>query len=172
MRNRSFFARRVGFVEIMVPGFSRPVLEQLLPTLDESATGWGWGFDPLWAKLLDHQGLGILDAVPVLHTRPVGVMRNADLHRRWAANDGILDLRLPSQMVTFAGIGPDLQDMPLTQDELLVQLVHWAAPGQSGELLCWVVERQGAPSNWPRVPGPGSAAASPPGWRGLDEALP
>ena len=34
MRNRNFFARRVSFVEIMVPGFSRPVLEQLLPTLD------------------------------------------------------------------------------------------------------------------------------------------
>src|SRR4028119_2336294 len=45
MRNQSFFARRVGFVEIMVPGFSRAALEQLLPTLDLSTTGWGWGLD-------------------------------------------------------------------------------------------------------------------------------
>lgn len=77
-------------------------------------TGWGWG-STLWAKPLDHKHLGIIDAVPVLHTRPVGKLR--DLHRRCSEeNDRILaDHQCASQMVTFAGIGPDLQDMPLSR---------------------------------------------------------
>ncbi|MCI0755825.1 hypothetical protein [Teichococcus vastitatis] len=39
MRNHSFFARRVGFVEVMLPGFSHAALERLLPTLELSTTG-------------------------------------------------------------------------------------------------------------------------------------
>ena len=156
MRNRSFFARRVGFVEIMVPGFSRPALEQLLPTLDESATGWGWGLDPLWAKLLDHQGLGILDAVPVLHTRPVGAMRDADLHRRCSEeNDRILKTYdCASQMVTFAGIGPDLREMPLDPDELLVELLRgWQyLLKRNPKILHWLVEEQSPFFEWTRYP--------------------
>lgn len=171
MRNRSFFARRVGFVEIMVPGFRRPVLEQLLPTLDLSETGWGWGLDPLWAQLLDHQGLGILDAVPVLHTRPVGRLRDADLHRRLSEeNDRILeDHRCSSQMVTYAGIGPDLQDLPLGPDELLVRLVQgWDYLFErEPRLLRWVVEHQAPHFSWPPYPVLASPA-SPPQWLGVE----
>ena len=170
MRNRNFFARRVGFVEIMVPGFSRPVLEQLLPTLDESRTGWGWGLDPLWAKLLDHRDLGILDATPVLHTRPVGKLRDADLHRRLSEeNDRILaDHQCASRMVTFAGIGPDLQDMALDPHDLLVRLVGgWDYLfARDPRLLRWIVEHQAPFFDWPEYPVLG-APASPPAWPGL-----
>ncbi|MCW2714724.1 MAG: hypothetical protein JWN88_1771 [Frankiales bacterium] len=170
MRNRSFFARRVGFVEILVPGFRRPALEQLLDTLDLSETGWGWGLDPLWAKRLDYQGLGILDAVPVLHTRPVGAMRDADLHRRCSEeNDRILaDHQCPPQHVTYAGIGPDLQDMALSPEELLVKLVQgwdylYAADPR---FLRWIVEHQAPTFDWPDYPLLG-VPSSPPAWRGL-----
>jgi hypothetical protein len=156
MRNRNFFARRVGFVEIMTPGFSRPALEQLLHTLDLSKTGWGWGLDPLWAKLLDYEDLGILDAVPVLHTRPVGKMRDADLHRRCSEeNDLILaDYQCPSKMVTFGGIGPDLQDMALGADELLVKLIQgWDYLfDRDPSLLRWISEHQAPFFDWPPYP--------------------
>ena len=45
MRNASFFVRRVGFIEIMIPCFSRTTLEELLPTFALSASGWGFGLD-------------------------------------------------------------------------------------------------------------------------------
>src|SRR3712207_7749167 len=41
MENPRFHGRWVGFVEIMVPGFSRAALERLLPTLELTRTGWG-----------------------------------------------------------------------------------------------------------------------------------
>ncbi len=170
MRNRNFFARRVGFVEIMVPGFSRPVLEQLLSTLDLSVTGWGWALDPLWAKLLNYQDLGILDAVPVLHTRPVGTLRDAELHRRLSEeNDRILaEHQCPSQMVTFAGIGLDLRDMRLAPDELLVKLVQgWDYLfARDPRVLRWLVEHQAPFFEWPAYPVLG-APASPPAWPGV-----
>jgi hypothetical protein len=175
MRNRNFFARRVGFVEIMVPGFSRPTLEHLLPTLDLSPTGWGWGLDPLWAKLLDYKDLGILDAIPVLHTRPVGKLRDADLHRRLSEeNDRILaDYDCPSQMVTFAGVGADLKDMVLEPEQLLARLVQgWDYLfDRDPRVLRWIVEHQTPFFNWPPYPVLG-APSSPPEWPGLNKAQP
>ena len=172
MRNRNFFARRVSFVEIMVPGFSRPVLEELLHTFDLSTFGWGWGLEPVWAKLLDYQGLGILDAVPVLHTRPVGKLRDADLHRRMSEeNDQILAAHdAPLNMVTFAGVGPDLQDMALSPDELLVKLVQGWDYLFAGNppLLRWIVEQQAPFFSWPPYPVLGQPA-SPPAWQGLGQ---
>lgn len=82
MRNGRFHGRRVGFVEIMCPGFSRAALEQLLFTLELSETGWGWGLDSVWPKLLDYANVGVLDGVTVTHTRPVGAMRDPELRRR------------------------------------------------------------------------------------------
>ncbi len=148
MRNQRFFARRVGFVEIMIPGFSRAALERLLPTLDQSSTGWGWGLDSLWPKLLDYKGLGIIDGVPVLHTRAVGKFRDEDLSRRvMAESDRILTENACGQrMVTFGGIGPDLKDMEFGPDELLVELVRgWQYLFDGNpRLLRWIVEQQEA----------------------------
>jgi hypothetical protein len=173
MRNRNFFARRVGFVEIMVPGFSRPALEQLLDTLDLSASGWGWGLDPVWAKLLDYQDLGIIDAVPVVHTRPVGMLRDADLQRQLSEeNDRILaEYQCGLEMVTYAGIGPDLQDMDLSPEQLLVELVQgwdylYAADPR---VLHWIVEHQAPAFSWAPYPLLG-APTSPSAWPGLTDA--
>lgn len=86
IRNPRFFGRSTGFVEIMVPGFSRSALERLLPTLDESETGWGWGLDSVWPELLEYRNVGIIDGVPVTHTR----LRPEELLARLADGQGTL----------------------------------------------------------------------------------
>jgi hypothetical protein len=63
MHNGSFHGRRVGFVEIMCPGFSRAAVERLLFTLELSETGWGCGLDSVWPKLLDYRNVGVLDGL-------------------------------------------------------------------------------------------------------------
>jgi hypothetical protein len=75
LRNRAFRARTTTFVEVMAPCFRRDVLERLLPTFSESATGYGWGLDDAWARILDYRGLLVFDEVTVGHHRPVGVAR-------------------------------------------------------------------------------------------------
>lgn len=68
-----FAIRYTRFVEVMAPIFDRQTLQICLPTFSASATGWG--LDYLWPTLLDageHERIGIIDATPVRHTRPVG----------------------------------------------------------------------------------------------------
>ena len=158
--NASFHARRTGFVEIMVPGFSRPALQQLLPTLDESETGWGWGLDGLWPKLLGYRDLGSRDGVPVLHTRAVGQFRDADLDRRVREEaDRILgDHECSEQMVTFAGIGSDLREIPLSPDELIATLLQgWRYLfSRNPKVPRWIVEFQRPFFEWPTYPIGGS----------------
>lgn len=122
-RNRSFAARDVGFVEIMVPCFRRDTLEELLPTLDLTSTGWGWGLDPVWAKLLDYRG--ILDCVPVVHTRPVGQLRDTRLQHAVDMESARLltQYDCEARLTVFSAYGPDLQPLGLDGDRLLVQAV-------------------------------------------------
>lgn len=153
MRNRSFAARRVGFVEIMVPCFKTSVLKELLPTLDLTTTGWGWGLDSVWPKLLNYKGLGVLDSVPVLHTRAVGAFRDPDLGKRVLEESDRL-LRTYScgqEMVTFAGVSELLADEPLDPDDLLVKLIEgWRyLHARDPSVLRWTVEHQRALSDWP-----------------------
>ena len=42
----------------------------------------GLGLDSVWPKLLEYRNVGIVDATPVLHTRPVGQMRDPELGAR------------------------------------------------------------------------------------------
>ena len=63
-------ARRVSFVESMMPCFRVDILEKLLHTFALSPTGAGWGFDYLWAAMLDYQGIYVIDETPVTHWRP------------------------------------------------------------------------------------------------------
>ena len=69
MRNKSFFARAVSFVEVMMPCFRRDVLERMLPLLGEGAINDGWGLDFIWPKLLGYKDVYIFDCVTVKHTR-------------------------------------------------------------------------------------------------------
>jgi hypothetical protein len=153
MRNLNFFARRVGFVEIMVPGFSRAALDKLLPTFELSTTGWGWGLDSLWPKLLGYRDLGIIDGVPVLHTRPVGQFRDPDLGRKVNdESDRILsEYQCSQQMITFSGVDGNLRERQLSPDQLLVELVQgWRyLLGRDPRVLRWIVELQQPAFEWP-----------------------
>jgi len=72
VHNPRFLLRRTNFVEVMAPLLSREMLGRVLPTMIEN--GSGWGLDFLWQMFLDRprEDAGVIDAVQVRHTRPVG----------------------------------------------------------------------------------------------------
>jgi len=166
MQNRSFYGRWVGFVEIMVPGFSRTALELLLPTLDRSETGWGLGLDSVWPKLLGYKNVGILDAITVTHTRPIGVRRDDDLSRRMLEESDAILSRYDCEQVhaTFATFGADLQPVDMTTERLLVELVNgWQyLIERDPRILPWIVDHQRLSYPWPAYPVEGTPHNEPP----------
>jgi hypothetical protein len=56
-----------NFVEIMCPLFTRRAFERLVFTFRSSVSGWGLDF--WWSVLLRPGNLGVIDTVPVTHTR-------------------------------------------------------------------------------------------------------
>ncbi|HEX2577375.1 MAG TPA: hypothetical protein VHK88_13555, partial [Aquihabitans sp.] len=156
MHNPRFFGRFVGFVEIMIPGFSRPALERLLPTLGESETGWGWGLDSVWPKLLDYTNVAIIDGVTVSHTRPVGEMRDPELHRRvLKESDTLLERYDCRQMhTTFGAFGADHQPIDLSPERLLLDLVDgWDyLYERDPRVLAWIAHFQSQHFTWPEYP--------------------
>jgi hypothetical protein len=163
MKNASFFARRVGFVEIMIPCFRRTALEEVLHTFPLSETGWGFGLDSAWPKLLGYENLGIIDGVSVLHTRPIGGFKDELSRRVMQESDDIMaKFECGQRLVTFAGIGPDLRDVSLTPEALLVKLVRgwqYLFDG-SPNILRWLFDQQQgllSPSPYPISGLPASA---------------
>jgi hypothetical protein len=156
MVNRRLYGRWTGFVEIMMPGFSKAALEKLLPTLDLSETGWGWGLDSLWPKQLGYENVGIIDATPVIHTRPVGQMRDVDLARRvHAESDAILANNECRQIHrTLGAFGPDLKPVDLSPEALLSELVLGGGYlfDRDPRLLAWLTEYQRPDLGWPDYP--------------------
>ncbi|GBG25723.1 Hypothetical Protein FCC1311_019422 [Hondaea fermentalgiana] len=74
---RKIIKRREGvllhysnFVEIMCPFFRVDALEYVQHTFDSDDAKSGWGLDMLWPTMLNFQGIGVIDATPVEHTRP------------------------------------------------------------------------------------------------------
>ncbi len=66
-----FRLRYTSFVEIMAPCFSADALVKLLPTFNESLSGYG--LEELWVDLLGEEApVAIIDEVQMRHTRPVG----------------------------------------------------------------------------------------------------
>jgi len=63
-------ARPTTFVEVMTPCFRVDVWEKMLPTLDETPSGIGWGLDYVWPKLLNYEGIYVVDETPVTHSNP------------------------------------------------------------------------------------------------------
>jgi hypothetical protein len=155
-QNRRFFGRWVGFVEIMIPGFRRSALERLLPTLDLSATGWGWGLDSVWPKLLDYQNVGIIDGITVTHTRPVGEMRDAELRQRVLDESDALLAQHECQQVhaTFGAFDRDLKRLEMKPERLLGELIAGAAGliDRDPRVLSWIVDFQKPHFSWPEYP--------------------
>ncbi len=125
-RNAAFFDRRVSFVEIMLPCFRTDVLAELLWTLDLTETGWGWGLDALWPKLLGYEDVVIIDATPAFHTRPVGRMRDADLQARVEAEASEILRRFDCAFVrkTHGGRATDGRVITQADPALLYTLVR------------------------------------------------
>jgi len=144
MRNGSFYGRWVGFVEIMAPGFRTTALERLLPTLDLTDTGWGWGLDSVWPKLLGYRNVGVIDGTAMSHTRPVGQMRDDGLHQRiLAESDRVQEGYDCAQVHTvFGAFGEDLRPMDLTPEQLLVHVVRgWQyLIERDPRVLSWIVD--------------------------------
>lgn len=164
MRNRRCTARRTGFVEIMAPCFTVATLARLQPTLDLSPTGWGWGLDSLWPHLLGYRNVGVIDVTPVLHTRPVGTFRDAELGRQVRAeSDAIMQAYGCAQVhTTFEAIGEDLQVLPQTPEALAALLVDgwsylWSAQPC---VLPWVLEAQHPGRDWNAYPIAGAPACA------------
>jgi hypothetical protein len=160
MRNHSFQGRLTGFVEIMMPGFSRGALEELLPTLELTQTGWGWGLDSLWPKLLAYRNVGIVDGVTALHTRPVGQLRDPDLAARVIAeSDAILranDCR--QRHVSFAAFGTDGRPLDLSPELFFARLVDGSRHliERDPRVLTWMVDYQRELFRWPAYPTEGT----------------
>ena len=167
MRNRSFSGRWTGFVEIMMPGFSATALKTLQPTLELSETGWGWGLDSLWPKLLDYQGVGVIDGSPVLHTRPVGQLRDPELARRILAESDWIQAEFDRRQVhtVFGAFGPDLTTLDLDPERFFAELVRgWQyLVDKDPRVLTWLVQQQKDLFEWPEYPVEGTPSDPPTG---------
>lgn len=75
--------RYTTFVEVMMPHFHTSALRVALPTFTESPSSWGLDF--CWAVLLGFRGMGVVDATPAAHTRP---LRAGALYRS-LSRDGV-----------------------------------------------------------------------------------
>jgi len=166
MHNRVFAGRWTGFVEIMMPGFTVATLSRLLPTLDLTETGWGWGLDSLWPHLLQQRDVGIVDAVQVLHTRPVGQTRDRDLAARvQAESDHIMREYGCAQVhTTYAAFGSNLEPLDLTPDALLAGLVSgWQhLIDADARTKDWLVHFQKTSAACPSYPVEGTPSVLPP----------
>jgi hypothetical protein len=94
--------RPTEFVEIMCPVFSRRALKICIGSMHHVVSGYG--LDHLWPALLGtpRSRIGVIDAVPVAHTRPIGatydlrgaIYEQKSLHRayehRMKQIDGVL----------------------------------------------------------------------------------
>lgn len=78
--------RFTTFVEIMAPCFSRKALGICLPYLGATASSWGLNW--LFPKLLGYpeRGIAVVDATPVIHTRPPAQGPNISATRKLGIN--------------------------------------------------------------------------------------
>ena len=129
VRNTEFVARRVSFVELMMPCFRSDVLSKLLPTLDLTETGYGWGLDIVWPKLLSYEDIFIVDETPVVHPRPGSYTDSEMVAKGRAEMDGALrkyDASLVQK--TLAGIDASGVEIPETNPGFLYRLFRGYAP--------------------------------------------
>jgi len=63
--------RFTDFVEIMVPVFERRAWTEYWNMLKSDSNGWGWGHDLFAKAMCGYKRMGIIDAEPVFHTRPL-----------------------------------------------------------------------------------------------------
>lgn len=80
LRCKSFEFRLVDRIEVMAPCMRADIVAKMLPLFKHSMSGFG--LDSLWTRLAE-QNLGtsaVFDALPVRHTRPVGIHMATSMH--------------------------------------------------------------------------------------------
>lgn len=112
LQNVDFRLRYVNFIEMMCPFFETGALRRALVLLDK---GWETGIDTVWCRQFDdpRRRCAVIDATPVVHSRPVGLSKNEngfaadetyDDHVRRFLNEAGASFHGP---VTYAGITRD-----------------------------------------------------------------
>ena len=101
LRHANTTIRYTNFVEVMAPCLSAGMLAKSLPMFAETLSGWGLDF--IWSTLADNPeaGIGIIDAVTVRHTRPVGGPNYKTLEA-----EGVLPLKEGMAFLERHGIEP------------------------------------------------------------------
>lgn len=71
LRHPGFLLRQMTYIEMMCPIFRADILDRLIPLFEQ---GHESGIDIIWSNLVWEapQDLIVVDAVPVLHSQPVG----------------------------------------------------------------------------------------------------
>jgi hypothetical protein len=98
-RTWSCLARRTGFVECgPITAFHQSILRDVVPF---PPSRFGWGLDYLWARAAERRGLaiGIVDATPIQHTRPVAGSYN------WGAAESEMNKLLQAHNINLENGG-------------------------------------------------------------------
>jgi hypothetical protein len=105
-RRRGSLLRFVRFVEGMAPVFTRDALRVVAPTFAGASAGWG--LDHVWPKLLGEppEGLAIIDAVAMTHTRPVAA--------RYGVVGALLEM---NRLMESFGVAEDFTELAGISDE-------------------------------------------------------
>lgn len=143
MRSSSFMLRYTTFVEVMAPCLSRATLKLAAPYF--AAVPAGTGLSHLWTRFGDdnREKSAILDAVPMRHTRPVGIFLKQrmleggmDPRAQAVALQGRFGLRWNTpQFYCYAGIGRSGQPRGQVSTALhmlvdyLLACRRWVQPG-------------------------------------------
>lgn len=97
LQHRSCMIRYTNFVEIMAPMMSQDMLRLVLPTIQNTRTGFGLDF--VWPEMAAKLGYkaetaaAIADSITICHTRPVGGNLHAMIRSLPGASSGNEELR-------------------------------------------------------------------------------
>ena len=135
IHNPNLLLRRVNFVEVMAPMFSRNLLERVLHTFAESESGWGLDF--VWPKFVPRpkRDAAIIDAVQVRHTRPIGgpsyTRMRAEGRSPQAEMDGLLSAYgvTDKAQVCWSAIDPAGEELQLNNAEQCLHLLSVVLEG-------------------------------------------
>ena len=119
--------RWVNFVEIMAPCFATHALSRVFGSLERAQSGWG--LDSVWPTLFNFRDIAVVDAVPVVHTRPPSAFRSGDgasFYSKLGIDPGREEFELlqryairPFRKTTLGRIAAPLEDPAVGSEEAI-----------------------------------------------------
>lgn len=161
--NGSFEARFTNFVEAMCPLFSRAALETCAPSFPLVVSAFG--LDMIWARMLGdpRDRVGMIDAAPVVHSRPIGggTWRRPpglDFEGDRAKVLGTYGVSWPFRFCTYAGVprgGEGDRPRPLPAGlRFLARMVRGAPPSIRFQRRYWSRTLKSVARGWAAGAGP------------------